>query len=105
MKRLLIVVGTAVAVFVLAACHSSDPIITSSGVPVHWMATQKRSTVRTIDVVVSSAHMSNAGFARGVNVAIAEGDRSPHIDLVLKVVATLPETCPIRHCITITRAP
>jgi hypothetical protein len=115
MKRLLIVIGSVVALFV-AACHSSDPIYTSSGIPIHWQenvnpASGHPEAERAIHVIVPLHYMADAGFANAIRHAVAQGDRSPYVNFILRTPDVASATCPEgqhswgggNNCITVYR--
>jgi hypothetical protein len=100
---------------IASASHSSDPIITGSGGTVHWVQSVEGGTVhrngrvrapleRIIHFIVPSDLMTDPMFAEAMNHAVAQGDRSPYIDMVLDTPAVAPTDCPDRHCITVYRA-
>jgi hypothetical protein len=102
MRRLLALLA---AILVLAAFHSSDPIFTADGKRVHWLGGTRTNRERQIDVIVPANYMTDINFADAMRHAVAQGDRSPYINLTLRTPTAAPTDCPTTHCIVVYRAP
>jgi hypothetical protein len=108
-KRLRLGLAAVLAVLVLAACDSSTTIDADGAGPgtamVHWQQNMPASKERVIGVYVDQATASPA-LIQAVNVAVAQGDRSPYLDFQALLVPALPADCPAPlHCITVTARP